>query len=43
MRICGEPSDSALELTGEVAFARREAETKLVLPGLTQPNAQFEM
>jgi DNA invertase Pin-like site-specific DNA recombinase len=33
-----EPSDSALELTAAVAFTRRGAETKLVLPGLTQQN-----
>jgi hypothetical protein len=31
-----EPSDSALELTAAVAFTRRGAETKLVLPGLAQ-------
>jgi hypothetical protein len=31
-----EPSDSALELTAAVAFTRRGAETKLVLPGLGQ-------
>src|ERR1700731_2688624 len=29
-------SDSAVELTAAVAFKRRGAETKLVLPGLTQ-------
>jgi site-specific DNA recombinase len=33
-----EPSDSALELTAAVAFTRRGAETKLVLPGLAQQN-----
>src|SRR5207248_10514565 len=33
-----EPSDSALELTAAVTFARRGAETKLVLPGLAQQN-----
>src|SRR5205807_3838180 len=33
-----EPSDSAVELTAAVAFARRGAETKLVLPGLAQQN-----
>jgi site-specific DNA recombinase len=31
-----EPSDSAVELTAVVAFTRRGAETKLVLPGLAQ-------
>jgi DNA invertase Pin-like site-specific DNA recombinase len=31
-----EPSDSAVELTAAVAFTRRGAETKLVLPGLAQ-------
>jgi DNA invertase Pin-like site-specific DNA recombinase len=30
-------SDSAVELTAVVAFTRRGAETKLVLPGLAQP------
>ena len=29
-------SDSAVELTAAVAFTRRGAETKLVLPGLAQ-------
>src|SRR5204863_8641057 len=33
-----EPSDSALELTAAVAFARHGAEAKLVLPGLAQQN-----
>jgi hypothetical protein len=33
-----EPSDSAVELTAAVAFTRRGAETKLVLPGLAQQN-----
>jgi hypothetical protein len=33
-----EPSDSAVELTVAVAFTRRGAETKLVLPGLEQQN-----
>jgi DNA invertase Pin-like site-specific DNA recombinase len=33
-----EPSDSALKLTAAVAFTRRGAETKLVLPGLAQQN-----
>jgi DNA invertase Pin-like site-specific DNA recombinase len=33
-----EPSDSAFELTVAVAFTRRGAETKLVLPGLAQQN-----
>jgi ParB-like chromosome segregation protein Spo0J len=32
----GEPNDGAVELTAAVAFARRGAETKLVLPGLAQ-------
>src|SRR5205823_4534385 len=31
-------SDSAVELTAAVAFTRRGAETKLVLPGLAQQN-----
>jgi site-specific DNA recombinase len=31
-----EPSDSAVELTAAIAFTRRGAETKLVLPGLAQ-------
>jgi hypothetical protein len=31
----GEPSESAVELTAAVAFTRRGAETKLVLPGLS--------
>jgi DNA invertase Pin-like site-specific DNA recombinase len=33
-----EPSDSAFELTAAVAFTRRGAETRLVLPGLAQQN-----
>ena len=33
-----EPNDSAVELTAAVAFTRRGAETKLVLPGLEKPN-----
>ena len=36
-------SDSAVELTAAVAFTRRGAETKLVLPGLAPQNAQLEM
>jgi DNA invertase Pin-like site-specific DNA recombinase len=33
-----DPSSSAVELTAAVAFKRRGVETKLMLPGLDQPN-----
>jgi DNA invertase Pin-like site-specific DNA recombinase len=33
-----DPSSSAIELTAAVAFKRRGVETKLILPGLDQPN-----
>jgi DNA invertase Pin-like site-specific DNA recombinase len=33
-----DPSSSAIELTAAVAFKRRGVETKLMLPGLDQPN-----
>jgi site-specific DNA recombinase len=33
-----DPSSGAIELTAAVAFKRRGVETKLVLPGLDQPN-----
>jgi len=33
-----DPSSSVIELTAAVAFKRRGVETKLMLPGLDQPN-----
>ena len=33
-----DPSSGAIELTAAVAFKRRGVETKLMLPGLDQPN-----